>query len=227
MNNLKIGIWLLASVLDPVGWHYGNQSRGCLMGGGPLWPPTEPGLQPGPPSQTSGSGLEVLKRERGHVTSESGVSKVGVFRALQPNGNHRHDRVPRWMHYMTKLWSYETKYYHFYPRPVLAFGYCHCLRLCVCLCQSVCQSLACLRDNSGPVQAWIIKFGPKVQNNLVRIPIVLWGDWPWPSRSNIRSESKFTPFWACPHYNSSPIQARITKFGPEVENTSVRILSVL
>ena len=37
-----------------------------------------PGLQPGPPSQTpGGSGPEVLNGERGHVTSESGVSEVG------------------------------------------------------------------------------------------------------------------------------------------------------
>ena len=56
----------------------------------------------------------------------------------------------------------------FYPRPVLAFGYCHRLRLCVCVsvcvcvCQSVRQSLACPSDNSGPVQARIAKFGPKV-----------------------------------------------------------------
>ena len=26
----------------------------------------------------------------------------------------------------------------FYPRPVLGFGYCRCLRLCVCVCLSVC-----------------------------------------------------------------------------------------
>ena len=32
-----------------------------------------------------GSGQEVLKRERGHVTSETGVAEVAVFGALQPN----------------------------------------------------------------------------------------------------------------------------------------------
>ena len=32
---------------------------------------------------------------------------------------------------------------------------------CVCVCPCVCQS-ACPRDNSGPVQARIDKFGPKV-----------------------------------------------------------------
>ena len=62
----------------------------------------------------------------------------------------------------------------FYPRPVLAFGYCQRLRLCVCVSVCVCvsQSLACPRDNSGPVQARIAKFGLKVYNTLVKIPIV-------------------------------------------------------
>ena len=35
---------------------------------------------------------------------------------------------------------------YFYPRPVLAFGYCRCLRLCVRVC--VYQSRACPHDNS-------------------------------------------------------------------------------
>ena len=39
--------------------------------------------------------------------------------------------------------------------------------VCVCVCLSVCQSLACPRDNSGPVQARITKFGPKMQKTLV------------------------------------------------------------
>ena len=81
----------------------------------------------------------------------------------------------------------------------------------------------CPRDNSSPVQARITKFGPKIQNTLVKVPIVSGGNQPWPSRSNLRSKSKFTPFWACPHHNSSPIQARITKFGPKVQNTLVKI----
>ena len=121
----------------------------------------------------------------------------------------------------------------YYPRPVLAFGYCRCLRLCVCVCVclsvclSVCQSLACPGDNSGPVQARIAKFGPKMQKTLVTVPIVLGGNWPWPSRSNLTSKSEFTQFWACPDHNSLPIQARITKFGPEVENSLVKVPIVL
>ena len=116
---------------------------------------------------------------------------------------------------------------NFYPRPVLAFGYCRCLRLCVCVCLSVCQSFACPRDNLGPIQARITKFGPKMQKTLVKVPIVLWTDRPWPSRSNLTWKSKFTPFWASSHHNSPPIHSGITKFGPEVQNTLVKIPSVL
>ena len=36
-------------------------------------------------SNPRGSGPEVLKRDWGHMTPESGVMEVGVFRALQPN----------------------------------------------------------------------------------------------------------------------------------------------
>ena len=119
--------------------------------------------------------------------------------------------------------------YSFYPMPVLAFGNGRCLSLCVYVCVGlsvclyVCQSLACLRDNSGPIQARMTKFGLHMQKTSVKGPFVLWTDLAWPSRSNLTWKSKFTPFWACPQNNSSPIQARITKFGPEVQNTLVKI----
>ena len=66
-----------------------------------------------------------------------------------------------------------------------------------------------------------------MRKTLVKIRIVFGGDWPWPSRSNLTSKSKFTPFWACPWDNSSPVCARTTKFGPEVQNTLVKISIVL
>ena len=102
-----------------------------------------------------------------------------------------------------------------------------CVCVCLSVCLSVCQSLACPGDNSGPVQARIAKFGPKMQKTLVKAPIVFGGNWPWPSRSNLTSKSEFTQFWACPDHNSLPIQARITKFGPEVENSLVKVPIVL
>ena len=114
-------------------------------------------------------------------------------------------------------------YHHevFYPRPVLASGYCRCLCLCVCVC--VYQSLACPDDNSSPVQARITKFGPEKQNTLVKFPIVLGGKWPWPSRSNLTPNSKLTPFWACPNHNSPPILVRISKFGQQMHFSTVKM----
>ena len=40
---------------------------------------------------------------------------------------------------------------HLLPKPVLAFGYCCCLRLsvCVCVCLCFCQPWACLHHNSS------------------------------------------------------------------------------
>ena len=62
---------------------------------------------------------------------------------------------------------------HFQPRPVLASGYRRCLRLPVR--PSVRQSIrhqVCPRDNSSLIQARITKFGPEVQNTLLKVRIV-------------------------------------------------------
>ena len=91
----------------------------------------------------------------------------------------------------------------------------------VCVC--VYQSLACPHDNSSPVQARITKFGPEKQNTLVKIPIVFGSGWLWPSRSNLTSNSKLPPFWACPTHYASPIQVRISKFGPQMHFSAVKI----
>ena len=48
---------------------------------------------------------------------------------------------------------------------------CVCLSVCLCLY----QSWGSLCDSSSPIQAKITKFGPEVQNTLVKIPIVLVG----------------------------------------------------
>ena len=109
------------------------------------------------------------------------------------------------------LWRKKV-FVEFLPEASFGLRVLSLLRLCV-------QSLDCPCDNWKPVRARITKFGPNVQNNLFKVLIVLWSNRPWPSRSNLRSKSKFTPFWACLHHNSSPNQARITKFGPEVHNT--------
>ena len=91
--------------------------------------------------------------------------------------------------------SHEDLRCHNYPRPVLAFWYCHCLRLWVCVSVCVCvfvyQSRACPPDNSWPIQARITKFEPDMQNTLVEVPIVFGDDRPWSSRSNLTWKSHF------------------------------------
>ena len=92
---------------------------------------------------------------------------------------------------------------------------------CVCSCGR--QSRACPRDNLSLVLARITKFEPDMQNNLVKIPIVLGVDWPWPSRSNLTWKSKFTQFWACPQDHPPPVEVRISKFWPIMHLSSVKI----
>ena len=60
----------------------------------------------------------------------------------------------------------------FYRRPILALGIdCH-----LCVPPSVCQSWVCPHDNLWSFKARITKFGPKVQNTLLKILSVLfWG----------------------------------------------------
>ena len=96
-----------------------------------------------------------------------------------------------------------NKFHNFYQRPVLASGYCH--RLCLC----VYQSLACPYDNLSPVQARITKFGSEKQNTLVNFPIVFGSGWPWPSRSNLKLQTRN---W--PHFEFvQPITHHLFKLG--------------
>ena len=117
----------------------------------------------------------------------------------------------------------------FYPRPVLALFWPVLAGYCRCPCPSVRPSVT---KFVRAITHHPFKLGspnldqrcktPWLRSLSFQGPINL-----WPSRSNLRSKSKFTPFWVCPHHNSSPIQARITKCGPEMRNTLVKIPIVL
>ena len=100
------------------------------------------------------------------------------------------------------------------------------LSLCVCASVRVCQWWACLHDNWWPVQARITKFGPKVQNTFVKAHMVFWRQLTLAPKVKFNLKSNFTQFWASSLsvWYPSPIQAKITKFGPEVQNNLVKVL---
>ena len=105
---------------------------------------------------------------------------------------------------------------------ILASWYCRCLR------PSISPSVrhqVCPRDNSTP------KLGSPNLDHRCKRPwlrsLLFWGWLTLTFKVKFNFNSKFTPFSACPCDNSSPVQARATKFGPEVQNTLVKIPIVL
>ena len=103
------------------------------------------------------------------VTSTMPKSKISAFGLLTIFSNQQ-------LNGMTFIVFFTRG--QFWPSGIVVARVCVCV--CVYLC--ACQSLACPRDNSRPVQARITKFGPKMQKTLVKVPMVLWTD--RPSRSN-------------------------------------------
>ena len=124
------------------------------------------------------------------------------------------DRVPPWT----------VKRSSFYPRPVLAFGYCRCLRLSVCV--SVNPELV------RAINHHVFKLEPpnldkRCKTTWLRSLLFWGGDWPWPSRSNLTWKAKFTPFWPCSRHNSSSIQAKTTKIGQKMQTNLLVVHIVL
>ena len=78
---------------------------------------------------------------------------------------------------------------HFWPLGVVVacvyVSVCMCVFVCVFVC--VCIWITSYPHNSlSPVLGGITKFGPQVQNTLLKITIVVWVDWSWPSWSNFQ-----------------------------------------
>ena len=93
----------------------------------------------------------------------------------------------------------------------------------VCVCVSLCVNHLLVRTITwDPFKLGSLNLDQRCKRPWLR-SLWFWGNWPWTSRSNVTSKSEFTPFWACPDHNSSPIQVRITKFGPEVENSLLKV----
>ena len=77
----------------------------------------------------------------------------------------------------------EPAYFHaFLPEALLAYGYCH--RLCVCVYRCVCQLLVVGTISHHTFQLESPDMDEKMQNILLKVPIVMGADWAWPSMSN-------------------------------------------
>ena len=99
-------------------------------------------------------------------------------------------------------------------RSDFAIWYFRYLHLCVPMC---------INHNSSPVPARITKFRPEVQNTMVKILNVLGSNRPRHSLSNLIWKRNFIQFWACPREQSLPIQVWVSKFGPKMHLSTVKI----
>ena len=114
---------------------------------------------------------------------------------------------PFWSH-----WCFVTRG-QFWPSGIVV--------ACVCLCVLVrpCVNHELVRA----ITHHPFKLGSPNLDHRCKRPIVLGGDWPWPSRSNLSSKSKFTPFWACPCHNSPRNEVVISKFGTKMHLSTIQI----
>ena len=90
---------------------------------------------------------------------------------------------------------------------------CRCLRLCVSVC--VCPSVAKFADmiTHHPFKLGSPHLEQRCKRPCLRSLLFCRAidfDLQFKVKFNLE-KSKFTPFCACPHHNSSPVQARITK----------------
>ena len=103
---------------------------------------------------------------------------------------------------------------------------CVCLCVCVYVCVCVPQSSVCPDDNLSAAQATITKIGPEVQNTLVKIPIVFWGSLTLTFKVKLNLKVKIYPIlglWVCPGDKSIPNEVRLSKFGPKIHLSTVKV----
>ena len=113
-----------------------------------------------------------------------------------------------------------------YPRPVLAFGYCRCLRVCMCV-------YVCVSVNHELVRAIIhqpFKLGSPNLDQRCRRPwlrsLLFCGVIDDDLQGPIELEIKIYPIlglWVCPGDKSIPNKVRLSKFGPKMHLSTVKV----
>ena len=108
--------------------------------------------------------------------------------------------------------------YCFYPRPVLAFGYCRCLRLSVS--PSVTKFICAITH-------YPLKLGSPNLDQRCKRPwlrsLCFVGRLTLTFKVKLNSKVKIYPIWACPCHNSQSIEVIISKFGTEMHLNTVQI----
>ena len=103
-----------------------------------------------------------------------------------------------------------------------------CVCVCVCVCLSVCvcvNHLLVCAITRDPFKLGSPNLDHRCKRPWLRSLFIFGGDWSWPSRLNLASKSKFTPFWTCPCHNSPLIEVTISKFGTKMRLSTVQILT--
>ena len=156
-------------------------------------------------------------------------------------GSWTNDHIPEASRYMAKLCFYNYKCGHeilasmqssdchfiftrgqFWPSGIVVACVCVCVSVCVCVNHLLVRAIT-----QDPFKLGSPNLDQRCKRPWLRSLLIWGGQLTLTSRSNLTSKSEFTQFWACPDHNSLPIQARITKFGPEVENSLVKVPIVL
>ena len=164
--------------------------------------------------------LGKLLKLRADIVNKNLIYFIDWSIFIAPTGLSTEEKLIDYVQFVHCVWSIAL----WYPRPVLAFGYCHRLGLLVCVSVCVCVNHKLVRT----ITHRPFKLGsPNMQSSLVWVSIVFGDDRPWPSKSNLTWKSNFTSFWDCSHHNSSAVQARITNFGPKLILALLESLSIL
>ena len=116
-------------------------------------------------------------------------------------------------------------YSDFYPRPVLAFGYCRCLHLCVCVCLSVCLCVnrEFVRTITGhPFKLESPNLEHRCKTPWLR-PQLFLGVIDLNLQGQIELESRILPHFELVHMITCHLFRLVTKFGPKMHPSTGKI----